>query len=85
MKLEDNLFKKFGDTLNFNIRFLITPFKSINSKEHFNTRFVHKYLPVDSVKQLNGTVVNVHHANEINPYINYPFYNIDNIFFLKII
>ena len=66
-----------GDTLNFNIRFLITPFKSINTKEHFNTRFVHKYLPVDSVKNLNGTVVNVHHANEINPYINYPFYNID--------
>ena len=46
-------------------------------KEHFNTRFVHKYLPVDSIKNLNGTVVNVHHANEINPYINYPFYNID--------
>ena len=66
-----------GDTLNFNIRFLITPFKTIDTKEHFNTRFVHKYLSVDSVKKLNGTVVNVHHANEINPYINYPFYNID--------
>ena len=66
-----------GDTLNFNIRFLITPFKTIDTKQHFNTRFVHKYLPVDSVKNLNGTVVNVHHANEINPYINYPFYNID--------
>ena len=22
-------------------------------------------------------MVNVHHANEINPYINYPFYNLD--------
>jgi hypothetical protein len=65
-----------GDTLNFNIRFLITPFKTIDIKEHFNTRFVHKYVPVDSVIKLDGTVVNVHHANEINPYINYPFYNI---------
>ena len=37
------------------VGFLITPFKSINTKEHFNTRFVHKYLPVDSVKNLNGT------------------------------
>ena len=66
-----------GDTLNFNIRFLVTPFKAIDTKEHFNTRFVHKYIPVDSVLKLNGTIVNVHHANEINPYINYPFYNID--------
>ena len=66
-----------GDTLNFNIRFLITPFKLINTKEHFNTRFVHKYVPVDSVISMNGTIVNVHHANEINPYINYPFYNVE--------
>ncbi len=65
-----------GDTLHFNIRFLITPFKAIDTKKHFNTRFVHKYIPVDSVKELGGTVVNVHHANEINPYINYPFYNL---------
>ena len=64
-----------GDTLNFNIRFLITPFKTINTEKHFNTRFVHKYVRVDSVIALNGTVVNVHHANKINPYINYPFYN----------
>ena len=68
---------KIGDTLNFNVRFLITPFKTIDIKEHFDTRFVHKYIPVDSVLDLNGTVVNVHHANEINPYINYPFYNIN--------
>lgn len=66
-----------GDTLNFNIRFLITPFKLIDTKEHFSTRFVHKYVPVDSVANWKGTIVNVHHANEINPYINYPFYNTD--------
>jgi len=68
---------KEGETLNFNIRFLITPFKTIDTKEHFKTRFVHKYVPVDSVIKFNGTIVNVHHANEINPYINYPFYNIE--------
>ncbi len=66
-----------GDTLHFNVRFLITPFKYIDTKKHFNTRFVHKYVPVDSIKELGGTVVNVHHANEINPYINYPFYNLE--------
>ena len=70
-------FMKKGDSLDFNLRFLITPFKLINTKEHFNTRFVHKFVPIDSVQKLNGTVVNVHHANKINPYINYPFYNIE--------
>jgi len=66
-----------GDTLHFNVRFLITPFKPIDTAAHFNTRFVHQYVPVDSVKAWGGTVVNIHHANEINPYINYPFFNLD--------
>jgi len=66
-----------GDTLHFNIRFLITPLKPIDTKTHFNTRFVHQYVPVDSVKEWGGTVVNIHHANEINPFINYPFFNLD--------
>ena len=66
-----------GTTLHFNVRFLITPFKPIDTKTHFNTRFVHKYVPVDEVIASGGTVVNIHHANEINPYINYPFFALD--------
>ncbi|MGB5161589.1 MAG: glycoside hydrolase domain-containing protein [Thermoanaerobaculia bacterium] len=66
-----------GDTLHFNVRFLITPFKPIDTRTHFNTRFVHQYVSVDQVKEWGGTVVNIHHANEINPYINYPFFNLD--------
>jgi hypothetical protein len=65
-----------GDTLHFNVRFLITPFKPIDTRTHFDTRFVHMYVPVDSVRAWGGTVVNIHHANEINPYINYPFFNL---------
>ncbi len=66
-----------GDTLQFNVRFLLTPFKLIDTEAHFRTRFVHRYVPVDSVVAWGGTVVNIHHANEINPYINYPFFNLD--------
>jgi len=66
-----------GDTLHFNVRFLITPFKPIDTRDHFETRFVHQYVPVDSVLEWGGTVVNIHHANEINPYINYPFFNLE--------
>jgi len=66
-----------GETLHFNVRFLITPFKPIDTRTHFNTRFVHQNVPVDQVKEWGGTVVNIHHASEINPYINYPFFNLD--------
>jgi hypothetical protein len=66
-----------GDTLHFNIRLLITPFKPIDTETHFNTRFVHQYVPVDSVRTWGGSVVNIHHANEINPFINYPFFNLE--------
>jgi len=66
-----------GDELRFDVRFLITPFKPIDTGAHFRTRFVHRYVPVDSVRDWGGTVVNIHHANEINPYINYPFFNLD--------
>ncbi|HET9065660.1 MAG TPA: glycoside hydrolase domain-containing protein [Gemmatimonadales bacterium] len=66
-----------GDTLQFDVRFLLTPFKPIDTGTHFRTRFVHKYVPVDSVRAWGGTVVNIHHANAINPYINYPFFNLE--------
>ncbi len=66
-----------GDSLQFNVRFLLTPFKPLDTGTHFRTRFVHKYVPVDSVQAWGGTVVNIHHANEINPYINYPFFNLE--------
>jgi hypothetical protein len=66
-----------GETLHFNVRFLITPFRPLDTVEHFKTRFVHRYVPVDKVREWGGTVVNIHHANAINPYINYPFHNLD--------
>lgn len=65
-----------GQSLVYQIRFLITPFKTLDTQAHFNTRFVHKYVPVDTAIAHGGTVINVHHANEINPYINYPFYHL---------
>jgi len=66
-----------GDALHFHIRLLLTPFKPLDTVAHFNTRFVHRFVPVDTVREWGGTVVNIHHANTINPYINYPFFNLD--------
>ncbi len=64
---------KKGDTLYYNFTLLITPFHPINTDFQWQTRFYHSYKPIDTVKASGATVINIHHANEINPWINYPF------------
>ena len=64
---------KQGDTLYYNFNLLITPFHTINTDFQWSTRFYHRYNNVDSIKATGATVVNIHHATPINPYINYPF------------
>lgn len=68
----ERLMKK-GDTLYYNFTLLITPFHPINTDFQWKTRFYHKYDPVDTVKASGATVINIHHATPINPWINYPF------------
>ena len=62
-----------GETLNFNIQFLITPFRPIDTKTQWKTRYYHRFEPIDSILEYGGNTINVHHATDINPYINYPF------------
>ncbi|WP_240975072.1 glycoside hydrolase domain-containing protein [Chitinophaga fulva] len=62
-----------GDTLYFNFHLIITPFHPINTDFQWSTRFYHKYNSLDSIKATGATVVNIHHGNDINPWINYPF------------
>ncbi|MCK4344644.1 MAG: hypothetical protein KAX05_05100 [Bacteroidales bacterium] len=64
---------KAGDTLYFNFNLLLTPFKPIDTKEQWSTRFYHRFDPVDTILRTGANTVNVHHANNVNPYINYPF------------
>ena len=64
---------KKGDTLYYNFNLLVTPFHPINTDFQWSTRFYHKYANLDSIKATHATVVNIHHATPINPYINYPF------------
>jgi hypothetical protein len=61
------------DTVRFDLRLLITPFHAINPATHFSTRYFHAYEPIDTVKAAGANVINVHHATDINPFINYPF------------
>ncbi len=62
-----------GEVLYFNFTLLITPFHTINTDFQWETRFYHKYNNLDSIKATGATVVNIHHATPINPWINYPF------------
>jgi hypothetical protein len=64
---------KKGDILYYNFTLLITPFHTINTDFQWSTRFYHKYDNLDSIKASGATVVNIHHATPINPWINYPF------------
>lgn len=63
-----------GTPLFFNFRLLLTPFKPIDPKAQFTTRYFHAFKTPADVLNTGANVVNVHHANPINPYINYPFF-----------
>ncbi len=62
-----------GDELYYNFTLLITPFHTINTDFQWANRFYHKYNAIDSIKVTGATVINIHHATPINPWINYPF------------
>ncbi len=62
-----------GEMLHFDFTLLLTPFKPLEPGRHFRERYFHAFKPLDEVAGTGANVINVHHANDINPYINYPF------------
>lgn len=62
-----------GERLRYDFRLMITPFRPIDTRAQFTTRFLHAHEPVAEVQAAGANTVNIHHANAINPYINYPF------------
>jgi hypothetical protein len=71
-----------GEELEFEWSMLITPVKSINYKSQFTNRYYHNGgMPMPSDEDLKSGVkiVNLHHANNYNPHINYPFVAVDSM------
>ena len=64
---------KAKETLFFHFNIFLTPFKTIDTQSHWKNRFYHAYKPVDEIARTGANTINNHHANEVNPYINYPF------------
>lgn len=64
---------KKGDKLSYYFNVAITPFRPLDTEKQWRDRYYHSYDFIDKVEQYGGNVVNIHHANAINPFINYPF------------
>lgn len=62
-----------GQRLVFDARLTITPFKPVRTDRHFTQRYLHDCRPVEAAAATGATVVNLHHATPVNPYLNYPF------------
>lgn len=72
-----------GEKFVFDVDFLVTPLKEIDLKKQFGTRIFHKMYDSDKwleeAEKGGANVVNVHHGNDLNPYINYPFAELDEL------
>ena len=62
-----------GQSVTYEFALLITPVKELNMKSQFTDRYFHSPEPTPEIVANGGKVMNVHHANKYNPYINYPF------------
>jgi len=62
-----------GEALHFDVTLLLTPFKTIDPAAHFARRYYHAFKPLDEIAAAGANTINIHHANAINPFINYPF------------
>ena len=73
---------KAGEKLDYEWSMLVTPVKRINYRSQFVDRYYHnggKPMPSDSDLLCGVRVVNLHHANNYNPHINYPFIAVDSM------
>jgi hypothetical protein len=76
---------KKGDKIQFECAFIITPVKVLDPAGQFTNRYYHNYPDPDpTVEELSGNfygikIINLHHANRYNPYINYPFIAVDEL------
>ncbi|MDX1285767.1 MAG: DUF6067 family protein, partial [Draconibacterium sp.] len=71
-----------GEEVEFIWSFLITPVKKLNTQSQFVNRYYHNGgapTPPDEALGSGVKIVNLHHANEFNPHINYPFVAVEKM------
>ena len=65
-----------GEQITFEFALLVTPVKPLDTRKHFENRYYHSGGEpeiTDELAEAKVNVINIHHANHLNPYINYPF------------
>lgn len=62
-----------GQEVTYEFALLITPVRPLDTRKHFAERYFHDYQPVEKIHEYGANIINIHHGNELNPYINYPF------------
>ncbi|HEX7411786.1 MAG TPA: glycoside hydrolase domain-containing protein [Bacteroidales bacterium] len=69
---------KSGEKLNYDFELLITPFRVIDRQNKFGDRYYHgggpnSSLKIENAKKAGANIINIHHAEDIYPFINYPY------------
>ncbi len=67
-----------GEVLNYDFELLITPFKLIDKNIKFNDRYFHgggvnAAAKPEMALKTGANIINIHHAEDIYPFINYPY------------
>jgi len=67
-----------GENLHFNFEILITPFKTVDKEVMFSDRYFHggstdERSKVRMAETVGANIINIHHASDLYPFINYPY------------
>jgi hypothetical protein len=76
-----------NETLHYNFELLITPFRTIDKKVKFGDRYFHgggtdESTKVAQAEKAGANIINIHHAGDLYPFINYPYLD-ENVEALK--
>lgn len=67
-----------GSVLNYDFELLITPFKPIDNEHKYGDRYfhgggTHASGKIEKAGNAGANIINIHHAEDIYPFINYPY------------
>lgn len=67
-----------GDVLNYDFEMLITPFRVIDNYKKYGDRYFHgggadASSKVNKAKAIGANIINIHHNEDLYPFINYPY------------
>jgi hypothetical protein len=65
-----------NETVEFNFGLLPTPVKP-RDQDHWKQRYYHAYVDPEIAARAGANIINIHQGNELNPFINYPFWTVD--------